>query len=427
MEISEVKIKVRNQKGKSAEPDSTQHEGHDCIEIIEQATMPRPDLKDSPIHNADYEFYVDGSSRVVEGKRKTGYPVVTQSGVIEARPLPPCLSAQGAELTALTAALQFSRNKRVNIYSDSKKERCGFTIREVNAALLDISQQEETVSWTAESSKGLTTSLQKGQHEQQRKNPRFSVGFSLKLYDYIWPATRIYMMSGKKVLIVYAHQEPKSMNGSLKNIAEDVLQKQGCSVFISDLYSMNFNAAATRKDIAGELCNPQHFSYGAETMKAFKKGSLCEDILKEQKKVHEADLVIFQFPLYWFNFPAIMKGWIDRVFIQGFAFDFPGCYKGLLKDKLALLSFTTGGTEKMFSKDGVSGNIRYLLWPMQHGIMHFCGFKVLAPQISYATKYVSNEKRKDMLMAWQQRLENIWDEKPIECTARWYFQDIEIA
>ncbi|XP_066435031.1 ribosyldihydronicotinamide dehydrogenase [quinone] [Eleutherodactylus coqui] len=229
-------------------------------------------------------------------------------------------------------------------------------------------------------------------------------------------------MSGRSVLIVYAHQEPKSMNGSLKNIAVDVLSEMGCSVTVSDLYAMKFNAAATRNDITGDLCNPQHFSYGMETMEAFKKGCLCEDILKEQKKIQEADLVIFQFPLYWFSFPAIMKGWIDRCFVQGFAFDIPRCYDtGLLGGKRALLSFTTGGTEDMFSKEGKSGDIRYLLWPIQHGIMHFCGFQVLAPQISYAPEYVSEDRRKEMLNKWAHRLENIWDENPIDCTPPWYF------
>ncbi|KAM9308282.1 ribosyldihydronicotinamide dehydrogenase [quinone] [Gastrophryne carolinensis] len=227
---------------------------------------------------------------------------------------------------------------------------------------------------------------------------------------------------GKKVLIVYAHQEPKSMNGSLKNVAVDVLSKQGCSIAVSDLYAMNFNAVTTRNDITGHLCNPNHFRYGIETMEAFKKGYLCEDILEEQRKVMEADLIIFQFPLYWFSFPAIMKGWIDRVFVQGFAFDFPDCYdSGLLKGKTALLSFTTGGTEKMFSKEGLSGDIRYLLWPIQHGILHFCGFQVLTPQISYAPEYATEVKRKEMLINWAQRLENIWDELPIDCTPPWYF------
>ncbi|XP_077348236.1 ribosyldihydronicotinamide dehydrogenase [quinone] isoform X2 [Lithobates pipiens] len=191
-------------------------------------------------------------------------------------------------------------------------------------------------------------------------------------------------MPGRNVLIVYAHQEPKSMNGSLKDIAVDVLSKQGYSVTVSDLYTMKFIASATRNDITGDLCNPQHFSYGKETKEAFKKGCLCKDILEEQRKLQNADLVIFQ-------------------------------------GKKALLSFTTGGTEEMFSKEGTSGDVRYILWPMQHGIMHFCGFQVLAPQISYAPEYVTEAKRKEMLMNWAQRLENIWEESPIDCTPPWYF------
>ncbi|VTJ90036.1 Hypothetical predicted protein [Marmota monax] len=59
-------------------------------------------------------------------------------------------------------------------------------------------------------------------------------------------------MAGKKVLIVYAHQEPKSFNGSLKKVAVDELSQQGCTVTVSDLYAMNFEPRATRKDITGE-------------------------------------------------------------------------------------------------------------------------------------------------------------------------------
>lgn len=57
---------------------------------------------------------------------------------------------------------------------------------------------------------------------------------------------------GKKVLIVYAHQEPRSFNGSLKKVAVDELSAQGCTVTVSDLYAMDFEPRATRKDITGE-------------------------------------------------------------------------------------------------------------------------------------------------------------------------------
>lgn len=131
-------------------------------------------------------------------------------------------------------------------------------------------------------------------------------------------------MAGKKVLIVYAHQEPRSFNGSLKKVAVDELSKQGCTVTVSDLYAMDFEPRATRKDITGALSNSEFFSYGVEAFEACKKRSLTSDIIDEQTKVQEADLVIFQFPLYWFSTPAILKGWMDRVLCQGFAFDLPG-------------------------------------------------------------------------------------------------------
>ncbi|NXX78398.1 NQO2 dehydrogenase, partial [Urocolius indicus] len=233
---------------------------------------------------------------------------------------------------------------------------------------------------------------------------------------------------GKKVLIVYAHQEPKSFNGSLKRVAVEELSKQGCSVTVSDLYAMQFEPRATRNDECsllptGCLHSSEEFKYHVETWKAYKRGDLSKDVIEEQKKVQEADLLIFQFPLYWFSMPAIMKGWMDRVLVQGFAYDFPDCYdSGLLKNKLALFSFTTGGNEEKFTKESISGDIRYILWPMQHGIMHFCGVKVLAPHICFAPEFVSEEKRKEMVTAWAQRLNTLWKEEPINCSPEWYFK-----
>ncbi|XP_032318311.1 ribosyldihydronicotinamide dehydrogenase [quinone] isoform X3 [Camelus dromedarius] len=227
---------------------------------------------------------------------------------------------------------------------------------------------------------------------------------------------------GKKVLIVYAHQEPKSFNGSLKDVAVAELGRQGCSITVSDLYAMDFEPRATRNDITGTLSNPETFSYGVEVYEAYKKAALSSDIVQEQKKVQEADLVIFQFPLYWFSVPAILKGWMDRVLCQGFAFDLPGFYDdGFLKGKSAILSLTTGGTAEMYSKTGVSGDFRYFLWPLQHGALHFCGFKVLAPQISFAPEFASEEERRGMVASWAERLKTIWKEEPIDCRPPWYF------
>ncbi|KAK4810532.1 hypothetical protein QYF61_004495 [Mycteria americana] len=83
-------------------------------------SKPRIDLTDVPLQNPDLALFVDGSSYYLHGQRQTGYAVVSQGQVIEAEPLPSRLSAQGAELVALTHAAHLGKGKRVNIYTDSR-------------------------------------------------------------------------------------------------------------------------------------------------------------------------------------------------------------------------------------------------------------------------------------------------------------------
>uniref|UniRef100_A0A4W5P0G5 Flavodoxin-like fold domain-containing protein n=1 Tax=Hucho hucho TaxID=62062 RepID=A0A4W5P0G5_9TELE len=127
-------------------------------------------------------------------------------------------------------------------------------------------------------------------------------------------------IAAKKVLIVYAHQSTGSFNAAAKDATETVLTTQGCKVEVSDLYAMAFKASATAEDITGEVKDAEHFQYGEETMLAWKEGRLSADITEEHRKLSEAEVVIFQFPMYWFTVPAIMKGWMDRVLTLGFAY-----------------------------------------------------------------------------------------------------------
>ncbi|CAM5139609.1 unnamed protein product, partial [Eretmochelys imbricata] len=98
----------------------TEEQEHDCLEIIDAQYSSRQDLKDQTLPNADYEWYTDGSSIVTEGQRRAGYAVVTLHDTIEAERLPTGSSAQLAELVALTRALELSKGKRINIFTDSK-------------------------------------------------------------------------------------------------------------------------------------------------------------------------------------------------------------------------------------------------------------------------------------------------------------------
>ncbi|XP_034054914.1 ribosyldihydronicotinamide dehydrogenase [quinone]-like isoform X1 [Gymnodraco acuticeps] len=250
-------------------------------------------------------------------------------------------------------------------------------------------------------------------------------------------------MASKKVLIVYAHQSSGSFNSAAKDAAVEVLTAKGCAVEVSDLYAMTFKATATAEDITGKVKNADHFCYGEETKLAWEAGKLTADISEEQRKLTEADLVIFQvepelvcfcfvkpclcyeltlrttsqFPMYWFTVPAIMKGWMDRVLTLGFAFTHEKRYsQGIFKDKKAMLSFTTGSQESMFSANGINGDMNVTLWPLQNGILHYCGFQVLAPQIFWAPSHVSSEARGTMLEGWRTRMQGLLGENPLAFT-----------
>ena len=77
-------------------------------------------MSEDPLNNPEEIWYTDGSSFVLDGKRRAEYAVVSNFETIEARPLPPGTSAQLAELIALTRALELVKGKRIAIYTDSK-------------------------------------------------------------------------------------------------------------------------------------------------------------------------------------------------------------------------------------------------------------------------------------------------------------------
>uniref|UniRef100_A0A8C9TP77 NAD(P)H dehydrogenase, quinone 1 n=1 Tax=Scleropages formosus TaxID=113540 RepID=A0A8C9TP77_SCLFO len=191
-------------------------------------------------------------------------------------------------------------------------------------------------------------------------------------------------MATFNVLIVYAHQSATSFNAAALDTAVKTLQLQKCNVVVSDLYAMKFKASATAEDITGTLKNPQNFQYGEESLLAWQEGRLSADIVEEQQKVKEAELVVFQ-------------------------------------DKKAILSFTTGSYESMCCPDGINGDINIALWPLQNGILHYCGFQVLAPQIFWAVEHVTEEARQNMLEGWQKRLEGLLQENYFTCELNWPF------
>uniref|UniRef100_A0A3B5A7H1 NAD(P)H dehydrogenase, quinone 1 n=1 Tax=Stegastes partitus TaxID=144197 RepID=A0A3B5A7H1_9TELE len=93
-----------------------------------------------------------------------------------------------------------------------------------------------------------------------------------------------------------------------------------------------------------------------------------------------------------------------------------------LLDKKAMLSFTTGSQQSMFSANGIHGDMNVTLWPLQNGILHYCGFQVLDPQIFWAPSSATCEARKSMLDEWRTRLDKLFDEKPFSFPPMDFFE-----
>ena len=187
----------------------------------------------------------------------------------------------------------------------------------------------------------------------------------------------------------------------MREAAVDALTEAGHAVQVSDLYAMNFKATLDEHDFK-ERQNPNFFDPINEQYHAAMRGSFADDIAKEIEKVDWANLVIFQFPLWWQSFPAILKGWCDRVLANGIAVNF-ATYDPLLSGKKALLAFTTGGGAAMYAPDGPAGDINVLL-TFARNMFRTAGVEVLPPFVAYGVRLLSSDEREVELQRYRERL-----------------------
>lgn len=193
------------------------------------------------------------------------------------------------------------------------------------------------------------------------------------------------------VLLVFAHPEPRSLNRALRDVAVEALAGEGHVVRVSDLYAMGWRSEVSRTDFPA-LAPDERLQVAAASAAALEADMLTDDVGAEQESLLWADAVILQFPLWWFGMPAILKGWVDRVYAYGFAYGV-GAHddrhwgdrygEGTLAGKRAMLVVTAGGWEEHYAARGINGPIDDLLFPIQHGILHYPGFDVLPPFIAY--------------------------------------------
>ncbi|RKR15216.1 NAD(P)H dehydrogenase (quinone) [Maribacter vaceletii] len=201
------------------------------------------------------------------------------------------------------------------------------------------------------------------------------------------------------ILIIHAHENPDSFCSALANTATSTFEREGHTVTISDLYKKDFNPIGGKHDFK-KTSDASYYKYASEQIHAHQNNLFSDEIREEMELLIKADVLIFNFPLWWFGMPAILKGWVDRVLAYGFAYGGEyGFYKeGRFKNKKALLSITTGSPADFYSKNGAhKRTITDILKNIHQGIFNLIGFDVLPDFVAYGASRISDEDRKKIL------------------------------
>jgi NAD(P)H dehydrogenase (quinone) len=135
----------------------------------------------------------------------------------------------------------------------------------------------------------------------------------------------------KRALIILAHPDTdNSFNHAIAQQVKKTLEEQLIEVDLLDLYVEGFNPVMSREEC---------------------RGKAAPDVAPYQERIKQANYVLFVYPVWWSRAPAILEGFIDRVFIPGFAYRFRqlfGVYGmpiPLLKEKKVLAILTHGAPE----------------------------------------------------------------------------------
>lgn len=181
-------------------------------------------------------------------------------------------------------------------------------------------------------------------------------------------------------LVVIAHPRDDSFNKRVASVYVEELQKCGHEVAIRDLYKMNWNPVAAASDLS-----------------CMSTGRIPDDIKREQDYIIAADVITFIHPIWWIGLPAIIKGYVDRVFLVGFAYRYgPNGTEGMLMGKRAMLFTSSGSTQDHFDQ---SGKMKSILVAQDLGTIEFCGMEVVE-HVHFAP--VGRRSTPEMIERWMQ-------------------------
>ena len=173
-----------------------------------------------------------------------------------------------------------------------------------------------------------------------------------------------------KALLVLCHPASDSLTRALaETIAQDIVQT-GHDCDIADLAEENFDP---RYDLADRALH-------------HRRGPVSDDVRSEQLRIERADALVLVYPVYWWSMPGLLKGWIDRVFTNGWAYeDLPGG-AGLVKrlGRLPVHLLAVAGTEAAaFDKRGYR---QAMATQIETGIFDYCGAPIAQSRIIFGSE-----------------------------------------
>lgn len=191
-----------------------------------------------------------------------------------------------------------------------------------------------------------------------------------------------------KNLIVYAHPNTGSLNHFFKQIITKNLEESGQEVIVRDLNAINFNPVLSLADMKGQ-----------------RVGEIAGEVKIEQDFIAWADRIVFIYPIWWTGMPAIMKGYIDRVFSYGFAYRYDqGIQKGLLTGKKAIIINSHGKSNAEYESIGMD---KALALTSDIGIFNYCGLEIQKHFYFDKADRVSDEN----VSGWSNQIKEVFQEK----------------
>ncbi len=198
-----------------------------------------------------------------------------------------------------------------------------------------------------------------------------------------------------KVHLVVAHPEKTSFNLSLHQVAVSTFKNRDINTSVSNLYKDDFAAIAGHNDVL-YFPKDEKFNLAKAQRLAQKNNSFVEEIKAEQQKLLSSDMLILQFPLWWWSYPAILKGWFDRVLSSGFAYG-DGAE---LKPKRVMYSITTGGANNQEELEYYQQKIAGLY----QDVFGFIGWQVMPAFIAHGVQQKTQQERTMILNNYEKHL-----------------------